>query len=101
MASVVTRKRARVVREQQEIERPRQEQYIVDAHGKRVAVVLDLDEYRRLLAGKRAPQSVSATERARLVELARQAEGSWKETEPRGTSVEIVRRLRDEWNRPS
>lgn len=35
--------------------------------------------------------------REEITELALQAEGSWKESEGAGTSVEIVRRLRDEW----
>lgn len=35
--------------------------------------------------------------RAEMIALARQAEGSWKESEGAGTAVEIVRRLRDEW----
>jgi len=52
--------------------------YIVDAQGKRVAVVLDLAEYRQLKAdAARAPQPrMAETERARLVALALQAEGS-------------------------
>lgn len=35
--------------------------------------------------------------RDEITSLARQAEGSWMETEGSDTSVEIVRRLRDEW----
>ncbi len=40
--------------------------------------------------------------RQELVALALQARGSWQENEGTGTSVEIVRRLRDEWkHRPN
>jgi hypothetical protein len=35
--------------------------------------------------------------REELVALALQARGSWRESEGTGTSVEIVRKLRDEW----
>ncbi len=100
MASTVSRKRARSPRNN-----PRQssvrtnERYLVDANGKRVAVVLDLEEYRRLIANQQKPPMMSAAERAKLVERAKQAKGSWKESEGTGTAVEIVRRLRDEWER--
>ena len=40
---------------------------------------------------------MSDAERAKMVERAKRAEGSWKESEGKGTAVEIVRRLRDEW----
>jgi hypothetical protein len=40
---------------------------------------------------------LSGKSRQELVALARRAEGNWKETEARGTSVEVVRRLREEW----
>ncbi len=70
--------------------------YLVDAQGKRIAVVLDLEEYRKLIA-PREPAPMSAAQRAKLVALALQAKGSWKESEGSGTAVEIVRRLRDEW----
>ncbi|MDE3088408.1 MAG: hypothetical protein KGJ80_03335 [Chloroflexota bacterium] len=75
------------------------ERYLVDAHGKRVAVVLELEEYRRLMARSHEPPQTSAELRAKLVESARRAEGSWKENEASGTAVEIVRRLRAEWER--
>ena len=102
MASTMMRKRPRAA-----TKTPRAnsesvgERYLVDARGKRIAVVLDLEEYRQLIAGvpSRKPARMSATQRAKLVALARQAKGSWKESEGHGTSVEIVRRLRDEWNR--
>ncbi|MBI3742431.1 MAG: hypothetical protein HY257_11850 [Chloroflexi bacterium] len=97
MANAATRKRTRATTARREDAKYPAAQYIVDARGKRVAVVLDMEEYRRLLKGK--PARMSDAERARLVELARQARGSWKDTEPQGTSVEIVRRLRDEWTR--
>lgn len=75
--------------------------YLVDADGKRVAILLDIDEYRKLVAGpKSKPVSemrLPAVQRAKLVKLARQAKGSWKQSEGQGTAVEIVRRLRDEW----
>jgi hypothetical protein len=32
-----------------------------------------------------------------LIKLALQARGSWKQNEPTGTSIEIVRRMREEW----
>jgi len=100
MASTVTRKRARTVRKT-----PRQsplqtnERYLVDANGKRVAVMIDLAEYQRLVAGQPRVARMSAAERAKLVEMAKQSKGSWKESEGTGSAVEIVRRLRDEWER--
>lgn len=100
MASTATRKRARTVRKT-----PRQspvtngEHYLVDANGKRVAVVIDLAEYQRLVAHQPAVARMSDAERAKLVERAKQSKGSWKESEGTGTAVEIVRRLRDEWER--
>ncbi len=100
MAGTVNRKRSPKVRKGQRL-RENAEQYVVNARGKRVAVVLDLDEYQRLIAGNGIIEraQISADERAKLVKLARQAKGSWKESEGEGTAVEIVRRLRDEWNR--
>ncbi len=94
MASPASRKRPRQLSRQRIPAR-----YLVDENGKRIAVVLDIEEYRRL---KKTPleesqPSLSQSDRARLVELALQAEGNWKTTEPQGTAVEIVRRLRDEW----
>jgi hypothetical protein len=47
-------------------------------------------------------QSLAATSRDELVALALQALGSWQESEGPGNSVELVRRLRDDWkHRPS
>lgn len=102
MAGTVTRKRGRAVSQaRQDSRASRNERYLVDAQGKRIAVVLDLDEYRRLVAGTQSSPSAStsAVQRAKFVALARQAKGSWKENEGSGTAVEIVRRLRDEWKR--
>ncbi len=100
MASTITRKRPRAVaKARRESHTSTNERYLVDAHGKRVAVVLPLAEYRRLVTGERKPAPMSPVERAKLVELALQAKGSWKESEGTGTAVEIVRRLRDEWER--
>jgi len=99
MTRLATRKRVRAPRIAQTARAENiPARYLVDEQGKRVAVVLDLAEYRRLKAdAARAPQPrMPENERARLVALARQAEGSWQPTEPHGTAVEIVRRLRDE-----
>ncbi len=75
------------------------ERYLVDPQGKRVAVVLDIEKYKSLVASKTRIDTVRISEaaRAKLVKLARQAKGSWKKSEGTGTAVEIVRRLRDEW----
>jgi len=105
MASTLTRKRVRSSkRARRTNHKITNERYLVDADGKRIAVVLDLEEYRQLVGQVKIekPAPMSAAERARLVALARQAEGSWKESEGSGTAVEIVRRWRDEWkHRPS
>ncbi len=105
MASTLTRKPTRTTtRARRNHHKIINERYLVDAQGKRIAVVLDLDEYRQLVkqAKIEKPAPMSAAERARLVALALQAEGSWKESEGSGTAVEIVRRWRDEWkHRPS
>jgi len=84
MASTPSRKRTRL----RAATRPRgenavriNERYRVDAHGKRVAVVLELEEYRRLIARSRASVQMSTEQRTKLVELARRAEGNWKENE--------------------
>ena len=100
MAGTITRKRPRTATKARRENRTSiNERYLVDANGKRVAVVLPLEDYRRLMAGERTPAQMTAAERARLLELALQAKGSWKESEGTGTAVEIVRRLRDEWER--
>lgn len=100
MPSPVIRKRTRVARRTtRQTPTSANERYLVDANGKRIAVVLDLDEYRLLVSGKTTTTRMSATRRAELVARARRAEGSWKESEGTGTAVEIVRRLRDEWER--
>jgi hypothetical protein len=99
MASRISRKRARVVRRTPRKTPSANERYLVDASGKRIAVVLDLAEYRRLVTGKQATTRMSTTRRAELVAKAKQAKGSWKASEGTGTSVEIVRGLRDEWER--
>ncbi len=102
MASTLSRKRTRsraATRVRGEKNARITERYLVDAHGKRVAVVLELEEYRRLMARSRAPVQISTQQRTKLVEFARRAEGSWKENEASGTAVEIVRRLRAEWER--
>ena len=100
MSSPVIRKRTLTVRRTtRQTSTSTNERYLVDANGKRIAVVLDLAEYRRLVTGKTTTTRMSATRRAELVEKAKQAEGSWKESEGTGTAVEIVRRLRDEWER--
>ncbi len=62
MASTPSRKRTRsraATRARGENNVRITERYLVDAQGKRVAVVLDLDEYRRLLRGKRTPAPFS------------------------------------------
>jgi hypothetical protein len=100
MASPATRKRVRVVsRTLRQTPGSTSERYLVDANGKRIAVVLDIEEYRQLVAGKQTTTRMSATRRAELVEKAKQAKGSWKESEGTGSAVEIVRCLRDEWER--
>ncbi len=100
MARTVSRKRPRTIRKTQRQSLSHVSgRYLVDANGKRIAIVLDLAEYRRLIAGARNPSRMSAARRAELVTRARRAEGSWKESEGTGTAVEIVRRLRDEWER--
>jgi len=58
MASTLSRKKTRsraATRARGENNARINERYLVDAHGKRVAVVLDLDEYRELVQGKRTP----------------------------------------------
>ena len=102
MASTVTRKRPRTTPKKRNVsQKSVSERYLVDAHGKRVAIVLDLEEYRQLVAGRRSGRAIRArlpaAQRAKLVALARQAKGSWKDSEGRGTAVAIVRQLRDEW----
>jgi hypothetical protein len=99
MASTVTRKRPRATTKTRSGHKPIGARYLVDARGTRFAVVLDLAEYRRLVEGRRNPTRMAASERARLVALARRAEGHWQAPEYSGTSVEIVRNLRDEWRR--
>ena len=100
MAGTITRKRPRTTTKVRRENRTSvNERYLVDANGKRVAVVLPLEDYQRLMAGERKPAQMSAAERAKLVKLALRAAGSWKEHEGTGTAVEIVRRLRDEWER--
>ncbi len=102
MASTPSRKRTRsraAPRARGENNARITERYLVDAHGKRVAVVLELEEYRRLMARSRTSVPMSTEQRTKLVELARRAEGNWKENEASGTAVEIVRRLRAEWER--
>ncbi len=99
MPKPVIRKRPRVASATRKISGvSNHRRYLVDEKGKRVAIVLDLDEYRRLIASESSQRArLSAAQRAKLVTLARQAEGNWKATEPQGASVEVVRRLRDEW----
>ncbi len=99
MASPVTRKGAREVGKMPRHNSNTSKRYLVDASGKRIAVVLDLAEYRRLVAGKPTTTRMSVARRAELVAKAKQAKGSWKESEGTGTAVEIVRRLRNEWER--
>ncbi len=102
MASAKNRKRPRAtLRTSRSNSKMAQERYLVDAQGKRVAVVLDFKEYNRLVTTSQKPVRISAARRARLVALARRAEGNWKDSEGRGTAVEIVRRLRDEWRSAS
>ena len=57
MASTPSRKRTRsraATRERGQNNAHITEHYLVDAHGKRVAVVLGLDEYRELVQSRRA-----------------------------------------------
>ena len=54
-----------------------------------------LAEKRALTAARDQPPSTARW--AQLVALARRAEGNWRESEGRGTSIEIVRRLREDW----
>ena len=99
MASTVSRKRPRTARKTQSKSYPRKgERYLVDENGKPVAVVLDLAEYRRLLENTQTPSQMSSAQRAELVVLAKRAKGSWRAGEGTGTAVDIVRRLRDEWD---
>lgn len=100
MASPITRKRPRpVTQARRENHTVSNERYLVDARGRRIAVVLSLEDYRRLTSREQKPTPLSAAERAQFVQAALRAAGSWKESEGTGTAVEIVRRLRDEWKR--
>ena len=77
MASTLTRKRPRTAAKARRENRASvNERYLVDTHGKRVAIVLPLAEYQWLVTGKRKPAAMSAAERVRLLELALQAKGS-------------------------
>lgn len=101
MVRPIIQKRNEKTRQRQRALRESAGEYLVGTRGKRAVVVLDLGEYKRLLAGTRRidPAPMSENERSKLVKLARQAKGSWEESEGKGTAVQIVRRMRDEWNR--
>lgn len=60
MASPITHKRSRTATRTRSVRQPNNERYLTDAQGNRVAVVLDLDEYRQLLQGGHTPSAQSA-----------------------------------------
>ncbi len=69
MAGIVTRKRPRPATMTRTLRKPSGERYLTNAQGKRVAVVLDIEEYRRLVGGKREP--------ARAPSTLRESQASW------------------------
>ena len=60
MASTVSRKHHRAAARTRPTRKPGGERFLTDAQGKRIAVVLDLEEYRQLVEGKRKTAPVHA-----------------------------------------
>ncbi|MBI5651043.1 MAG: hypothetical protein HZC40_11465 [Chloroflexi bacterium] len=89
MASALTKKRARVARIPK-----RATQRVGEMTLGELNTLIQTMIDRRLT---QPPITRAKNKRARLVDLARRAEGNWKKTEPQGTAVEVVRKLREEW----